>query len=57
MANRLEGSSMSKWMKRAIVVAAAVAGVAAGATGAVAAGTVYHHAAPQAVDGGDTSQV
>jgi hypothetical protein len=48
---------MSKWMKRAIVVAAAVAGVAAGATGAVGAGTVYHHAAPQAVDGGDTSQV
>ena len=47
---------MSKWMKRAIVVAVAVAGVAAGTTGAVAAGTVNHHAAPRAVDGGDASQ-
>jgi hypothetical protein len=45
---------MSKWTKRAIVVAVAVAGRAAGTMGAVAAGTVYHHAAPQAVDGGGT---
>jgi hypothetical protein len=40
---------MSKRIKRAIVAAVAVAGLATGTMGAVAAGTVYHHTAKHAV--------
>jgi hypothetical protein len=43
---------MSK-IKRAIVVAVAAVGLAAGTMGAVAAGTAYHHPAKHAVADSD----
>jgi hypothetical protein len=45
---------MSKKIKRAILVTAAVAGLAAGTVGAVAAGATFYHGSKTVVAGSDT---
>jgi len=47
------GETMSKKIKQAILVTAAVAGLAAGTMGAVAAGTTFHHGAKTVVADSD----